>query len=79
MKISLDNNLSLKAKGMYLLLDKMISNNEIITLKSIRKYVTDGETAIRGSIQELIDNGYLERDMIRVKGKIQGVEYKIKK
>ena len=79
MIITFDKNISLKAKGMYLLLNEMLNNNKIITLDSIREYTTDGETAVRNSIQELINNNYLERNMLREKGKIRGVEYKIKK
>ena len=79
MKIVKDENLSLKAKGMYLMINELVSNNETIGLKRIKKFVTDGETAIRGAINELIENGYIERETIRINGKIRGIEYRVKK
>lgn len=79
MKIVKDENLSLKAKGMYLMINELVSNNETIGLKRIKEFVTDGETAIRGAINELIENGYIEREMIRINGKIRGIEYRVKK
>lgn len=79
MKIVKDENLSLKAKGMYLMINELVTNNEAIGLKRIKEFVTDGETAIRGAINELIENGYIEREMIRINGKIRGIEYRVKK
>ena len=79
MKIVKDENLSLKAKGMYLMINELVTNNEAIGLKRIKEFVTDGETAIRGAINELIENGYIEREMIRTNGKIRGIEYRVKK
>lgn len=79
MKIVKDKNLSLKSKGMYLMINELVSNNETIGLKRIKELVTDGETAIRGAINELIENGYIEREMIRINGKIRGIEYRVKK
>ena len=79
MKIVKDENLSLKAKGMYLMINELVTNNETIGLKRIKEFVTDGETAIRGAINELIENGYIEREMIRINGKIRGIEYSVKK
>lgn len=79
MKIVKDENLSLKAKGMYLMINELVTNNETIGLKRIKEFVTDGETAIRGAINELIENGYIEREMIRINGKIRGIEYRVKK
>ena len=79
MKIVKDENLSLKAKGMYLMINELVTNNETIGLKRIKEFVTDGETAIRGAINELIENGYIEREMIRINGKIRGIDYRVKK
>ena len=79
MKIVKDENLSLKAKGMYLMINELVTNNETIGLKRIKEFVTDGETAIRGAINELIENGYIEREMIRIRCKIRGIEYRVKK
>lgn len=79
MNIVNDNNLSLKAKGLYFLLEYMIDNKESVSLAAICKKCTDKETSLRNAIQELLDNSYLERTMIREKGKIKGIEYKILK
>lgn len=79
MKVVKNKDISLKAKGLYFLLKDMIDNEEVISLATICENCTDKETSLRGAIQELIDNGYLERNMIREKGKIKGVSYKILK
>ena len=77
MKIVKDENLSLKAKGMYLMINELVTNNEAIGLKRIKEFVTDGETAIRGAINELIEKGYVKRETLRGEGKIKGVKYSI--
>lgn len=74
-----NKNISLKAKGLYFLLKDMIDNEEVIFLATICENCTDKETSLRSAIQELIDNGYLERNMVREKGKIKGVNYNIVK
>lgn len=79
MKIVRNKNISLKAKGVYFLLKDMIENEELVSLATICESCTDKETSLRSAIQELIDNGYLERNMIREKGKIKGIDYKIVK
>ena len=79
MKVVRNKSISLKAKGVYFLLKDMIENEELISLATICENCTDKETSLRSAIQELIDNGYLERDMIREKGKIKGIDYKIVK
>ncbi len=65
-----DENLSLKAKGLYTLLRTRPVGWDKIWTKSIKKYSTDGETAIRTARQELIDNGYVYNIPIREKGRI---------
>ena len=74
-----NKNIRLKAKGLYFLLKDMIDNEEVISLATICENCTDKETSLRSAIQELIDNGYLERNMVREKGKIKGVNYNIVK
>ena len=74
-----NKNISLKAKGLYFLLKDMIDNEEAISLATICENWTDKETSLRSAIQKLIDNGYLERNMVREKGKIKGVNYNIVK
>lgn len=75
----LDRNVSLKAKGMYWVIWG-IQNilNEKVSLAAISSCVSDGQTAIRSSIQELIDKGHLERYPVRTKNLISGYEYKLK-
>lgn len=79
MKVVRNKSISLKAKGLYFLLKDMIEYNEVVSLATICENCTDKETSLRGAIQELIDNGYLERNMIREKGKIKGINYKLVK
>lgn len=75
----LDNNVSLKAKGMYWLIWGIQNEtNEKVSLASISSHVSDGQTSIRSSIQELLDKGHLERYPIRNKNLITGYEYKLK-
>jgi CTP-dependent riboflavin kinase len=50
------------------MINELVTNNETIGLKRIKEFVTDGETAIRGAINELIENGYIEREMREVFG-----------
>ena len=52
--------------------------NEKVSLASISSHVSDGQTSIRSSIQELLDKGHLERYPIRNKNLITGYEYKLK-
>ena len=72
-----DKNISLKAKGVYLIISELIKNNEPVGLRRIKDIVKDGETSIRGAVNELLDNKYIEREMKRGEGKIRGIEYKI--
>jgi hypothetical protein len=78
-KFLLDDNISLKAKGMYWLIWGIQNEtDEKVSLATISSYTKDGQTAIRKAIQELLDNGYLERYSIRTKNLITGYEYKLK-
>ena len=75
----LDNNISLKAKGMYWVIWGIQNiSQEKVSVATISACVSDGQTSIRNSIQELIDKGHLERYPIRTKNLISGYEYKLK-
>jgi hypothetical protein len=78
-KFLLDDNISLKAKGMYWLIWGIQNEtDEKVSLATISSHTKDGQTAIRKAIQELLDNGHLERYSIRTKNLITGYEYKLK-
>ena len=78
-KFLFDESISLKAKGMYWLIWGMQEENEEhISLSSISKHVSDGQTSIRSAINELIEKGYLERTTVRNKNLITGYKYILK-
>ena len=72
-----DKDLSLKAKGLltYLL---SLPNDWKIYEKEIVKHSKDGKDSIKTAIKELINNGYIKRELSRDKlGKIQGYDYNV--
>jgi 3-methyladenine DNA glycosylase AlkD len=78
-KFLLDNNISLKAKGMYWLIWGIQNEtDEKVSLATISSHTKDSQTAIRKAIQELLDSGHLERYSTRTKNLITGYEYKLK-
>lgn len=66
--ISRDINISLKAKGMYLILGHFPDNWKFYEDK-LQDYTTDGKTAIANALKELEVNGYLYRKQQREKGR----------
>ena len=69
-----DKELSLKAKGLLSIMLSLpegwnFSTNGLTTLSS------DGETAIRSTLKELEQKGYLKRNKVRINGKIVDWEY----
>ena len=72
-----DKRLSLKAKG---LLSMMLSfaDDWQYSLNGLAAMNKEGLTAVRATVQELEDNGYLVRRRLRSKqGRLSGVEYDI--
>jgi CTP-dependent riboflavin kinase len=79
MKILLDKEISLKAKGIYFLIIELQNQSMDISLKTLREYVTDGQRGVTTALKELMESGYLERNVVREKNLIKSYEYKIKK
>lgn len=69
-----DKELSLKAKG---LLSIMLSlpDGWNFSTQGLTTLSSDGETAIRSTLKELEQKGYLKRDKVRINGKIVDWEY----
>lgn len=69
-----DKELSLKAKG---LLSIMLSlpDGWNFSTQGLAMLSSDGETAIRSTLKELEQNGYLKRNKVRINGKIVDWEY----
>ena len=74
-----DKNLSFKAKGAYSIIVHLAESNIEISMQNIMSLTTDGEKLVRGAVNELIENGYIERVTIRKDGKISGMKYIIAK
>lgn len=73
-RISEDNRLSWKAKGIMLYLLSR-PNDWAINLVDVEKQSTDGRDGVQSGVNELIALGYLERLQNRKGGKFGGVEY----
>ena len=68
-KIFQDKKLSLKAKGLLALL-LSLSDNWKLSVNGLNAILKEGHRSIRSTINELIDNKYMERQQVRENGKI---------
>ena len=73
-RIFKDKRLSLKAKGLLAML-LSLSDHWELSIKGLIVILKEGESAIRSTINELIENGYVERQQIRENNKFIGVDY----
>jgi len=72
-----DTRLSWKAKGVLCYLLSMPPDWKVYT-EEIAKHSTDGIKSLNSAIKELIELGYIKRDIIRVeKGHYGGYEYSV--
>ena len=69
--------ISIGATGLYAWLFSHDSKQKI-TVEFICGHFKENQTAIRNKINELIDNGYLERKRVYKNGKILGINYILK-
>lgn len=69
--------ISIGATGLYSYLFSHSADQQI-TIEFISQHFKEGKDAIRSKINELIDNGYLERERVLDKGKFKGFNYKLK-
>lgn len=68
-----DSKLSLKAKG---LLGALLACNNMIHISDIVSGSSDGETAVRSAMNELIELGYVKRESVRDEvGRIKTVRW----
>ena len=68
-KIFQDKKLSLKAKGLLALL-LSLSDNWKLSVNGLNAILKEGHRSIRSTINELIENKYMERKQVRENGKI---------
>ena len=74
-----DHNISWGAKGLYCYLLAMSPNRETVKLNHLEIVSKDGLDHTNTRIIELMEHGYIKREMIRVSNKgIQGYEYTIR-
>ena len=73
-RIFKDRRLSLKAKGLLAML-LSLSDNWELSIKGLEAILKEGRTSIRSTMNELIENGYVERQQIRENNKFIGVDY----
>lgn len=76
-RIFKDKRLSLKAKGLLAML-LSFSDTWKLNIKGLVTILKEGESAIRSTMNELIKNGYVERQRIKnEKGVIIGIDYTV--
>ena len=68
-KIFKNKNLSLKAKGLLVLL-LSLSDNWKLSVSGLNAILKEGKRSIRNTINELIEYKYMTRQQVREKGKI---------
>ena len=73
-RIFKDRRLSLKAKGLLAML-LSFSDHWELSIKGLEAILKEGRTSIRSTMNELIENGYVERQQIRKNNKFIGVDY----
>ena len=69
-----DKNLTLKAKGLMSLMLSLPDNWDY-SIAGLVAIVAEGETAVRGAINELVTNHYLTRERVYANGKISDWNY----
>ena len=69
MNIYDNNELSLKAKGVYFLIDYLNNNNLNVNRMVLKSMTSTGEKSIETGIKELKDKGLLTKEKININGK----------
>lgn len=69
MNIYDNNELSLKAKGIYFLIDYLNNNNLNVNRMILKSMTSTGEKSIETGIKELKDKGFLTIEKININGK----------
>jgi predicted transcriptional regulator len=69
-----DQRISLKAKGLLGIL-LSLPQNWNLSIEGLTKITKEGRHSITNTITELIENGYIDRNQIRDKGKFVGYQY----
>tara|TARA_Y100001937_G_scaffold86331_1_gene116789 strand:- start:167 stop:811 length:645 start_codon:yes stop_codon:yes gene_type:complete len=75
-RIYKNKNLSLKAKGLLSLI-LSLSTHWQLSVAGLSKICKEGKSSIASTINELIENGFIERKMIRDGNRIAGYQYTV--
>tara|TARA_R100001163_G_scaffold13755_1_gene12781 strand:- start:1212 stop:1880 length:669 start_codon:yes stop_codon:yes gene_type:complete len=75
-RIFKDRRLSLKAKGLLAML-LSFSDSWKLSINGLEVILKEGRTSLRSTMNELIKNGYVERQQIRKEGMFIGVNYTV--
>ncbi len=75
-RIFKDRRLSLKAKGLLAML-LSFSDSWKLSINGLEVILKEGRTSLRSTMNELIKNGYVEREQVRKEGMFIGVNYTV--
>lgn len=73
-RIYKNKKLSLKAKGLLSLILSLSTHWEL-SISGLTKICKEGKSSISNTIKELIENGYIERELLRIDNKFAGYQY----
>lgn len=73
-----DNNLSWKAKGIYFALKEIIENERCSSIE-LKSMSSDGIHSTSKGVKELIENGYLTREMTKNGARYSGSKWILNK
>lgn len=59
-----NENLSLKAKGLYAIMQRFADGSMVVLAKKVQRATKEGRAAYRSAEQELLDFGYIEIHML---------------
>ena len=75
----LDNkNVSWKAKALYLSVVKNAKEGNL-THQDLKNMSTDGSASTAAGLKELVDSGYIVKEVLRENGRIKGTKWKLPK
>lgn len=77
MEINLDNELTLRAKGLYSIIQRLSKESDNISYRDIKLYCKEGDSATRAALHELIEKDKISVVNVRNANKFVGVYYKL--
>lgn len=67
MNVNFCKDLSLKAKGLYLIIRNLLQNDWEVSITGIQDCCSDGKDSIRSAMNELEKKGYLKKEHLKDK------------